>query len=330
MSKRHPIAEFDLINDYFADMTSQRGDVVLGVGDDAALLRVPQGMDLAVSVDTLVAGVHFFPDISPVNLGYKALAVNLSDLAAMGAEPAWATLALTLPEVDDFWLREFCRGFAELAGQYELQLVGGDTTSGPLSITVQVHGLLPMGKGLTRGGARVGDEIYVTGTLGDAAMALDCKHAWADRSDLLPLIARLERPTPRVEAGLALRGLASSAIDISDGLLADLGHILQSSGVGASLELDKIPLSSPIAANLQGGEEWGIIIAGGDDYELCFTLPAEHRDQVAAISRRSGVNMTPIGIIEAQRGLRCLQGDGSLWTTGRTGYEHFSSRGGET
>lgn len=330
MSKRHPIAEFDLINDYFTDMTSQRGDVVLGVGDDAALLRVPQGMDLAVSVDTLVAGVHFFPDIPPVNLGYKALAVNLSDLAAMGAEPAWATLALTLPEVDDFWLREFCRGFAELAGQHELQLVGGDTTSGPLSITVQVHGLLPMGKGLTRGGARVGDEIYVTGTLGDAAMALDCKHAWAGRSDLQPLIERLERPTPRVAAGLALRGLASSAIDISDGLLADLGHILQSSGVGARLELDKIPLSSLVATNLQGGEEWGIIIAGGDDYELCFTLPAEHRDQVAAISQRTGINMTPIGIIEAQRELRCFHADGSLWTSERTGYEHFSNRGGET
>ncbi|MES9972463.1 MAG: thiamine-phosphate kinase [Candidatus Thiodiazotropha sp.] len=214
MSKRRPISEFDLINDYFAGMTPKRGDVVLGVGDDAALLRVPQGMDLAVSMDTLVAGVHFFPDTSPVNLGHKTLAVNLSDLAAMGAEPAWATLALTLPEVDEDWLREFCRGFAELAGRYKLQLVGGDTTSGPLSITVQVHGLLPEGTGITRGGARVGDEIYVTGTLGDAAMALSRQHEWAGKQDLQRLGGRLEWPIPRVEAGLALRGLASSAIDI--------------------------------------------------------------------------------------------------------------------
>jgi thiamine-monophosphate kinase len=330
MSKHHPISEFDLISDYFSGLTPQRSDVMVGIGDDAALLRIPQGMDLAVSVDTLVAGVHFYPDTSPANLGHKALAVNLSDLAAMGAEPAWATLALTLPKVEESWLREFCRGFAALANQYQLQLVGGDTTAGPLSLTLQVHGLLPMGKGLMRGGAQVGDAIYVTGTLGDAAMALETKGEWSVRSDLQPLIARLERPTPRVEVGLALRGIASSAIDISDGLVADLGHILASSGVGAKVELDKLPLSPLVAASHQGGERWEAIIAGGDDYELCFTLPPEHRDQVDVIAQRTGVKITPIGVVEAQQQLHCIKPDGSLWTSERAGYQHFSNRDGET
>ncbi|MEW8028914.1 MAG: thiamine-phosphate kinase [Candidatus Thiodiazotropha sp.] len=329
MSKRRDISEFDLINDYFADMTSPRGDVALGIGDDAALLRVPQGKDLAVSVDTLVAGVHFFHDVSPVDLGHKVLAVNLSDLAAMGAEPAWATLAVTLPGIDDLWISEFCRGFSELAAHYNLQLVGGDTTSGPLSITVQVQGLLPMGKGLTRSGARVGDDIYVTGTLGDAALALVCKREGGNREEMQHLLQRLERPLPRVEAGIALRGFASSAIDISDGLAADLGHVLKSSGVGARVELDRIPLSPSVRASLRESKDWSIVIAGGDDYELCFTLPSVHRDRVAAIARRTGVAMTRIGVIEAQSDLHCLLPDGSLWSPARTGYEHFSRADGE-
>ncbi|MES9829740.1 MAG: thiamine-phosphate kinase [Candidatus Thiodiazotropha sp.] len=329
MRKRSDISEFDLINDYFACMTAQREDVALGIGDDAALLRVPQGMELAVSVDTLVAGVHFFPDISPSDLGHKVLAVNLSDLAAMGAEPAWATLALTLPGVDGLWISEFCRGFSELAAHYDLQLVGGDTTSGPLSITVQVQGLLPMGEGLTRSGAQVGDDIYVTGTLGDAALALVCKRDGDDRQGMPQLLERLDRPIPRVEAGIALRGFASSVIDISDGLAADLGHILQSSGVGASVDLDRIPLSPPVTASLKKTNDWSLIIAGGDDYELCFTLPPVHRDQVASISRRIGVTMTRVGVIDAQTDLRCLLPDGSLWSPEHTGYEHFSRSDGD-
>jgi thiamine-monophosphate kinase len=318
------ISEFDLIDNYFSGITPKREDVVLGIGDDAALLRVPQGMDLAVSIDTLVAGVHFFPDISPADLGHKVLAVNLSDLAAMGAEPAWATLALTLPEVDDHWIGEFCRGFSELATYHDLELIGGDTTSGPLSITVQVHGLLPTTKGLRRGGGQVGDDIYVTGTLGDAALALEGRRKGVDREDLQPLLRRLERPTPRVEAGLALRDIASSAVDVSDGLVADLGHILTASGVGARLELDKLPLSSAVTSALRGGEDWSIVIAGGDDYELCFTLPARHRSRVEAISRELGVKMTRIGIIEEQSGLRCYLPDGSPWMPKHAGYEHFS------
>jgi thiamine-monophosphate kinase len=318
------ISEFDLIDNYFSAITPKRDDVVLGIGDDAALLRVPQGMDLAISIDTMVAGVHFFPDISPVDLGHKALAVNLSDLAAMGAEPAWATLALTLPEVDDQWIGEFCRGFSELATCHDLQLIGGDTTSGPLSITVEVHGLLPTTKGLRRSGAQVGDDIYVTGTLGDAALALEGWRMGVDREDLQPLMQRLERPTPRVEAGLALRDLASSAVDVSDGLVADLGHILTASGVGARLELDRLPLSSAVNAAVHDGEDWSIAIAGGDDYELCFTLQARYRGRVEAISRASGVDMTRIGMIEEQTGLRCYLIDGSPWIPKHVGYEHFS------
>jgi thiamine-monophosphate kinase len=325
MTKRSKISEFDLINHFFSSMTSKRGDVVLGIGDDAALLRVPQGKDLVVSVDTMVAGVHFFPDVSALNLGHKVLAVNLSDLAAMGAEPAWATLALTLPGIDYDWVSEFCRGFSALASDYGLQLVGGDTTSGPLSVTVQIQGLLPMGKGLTRSGAQVGDDIYVTATLGDAALALSCMRAKDQRADLVQLLERLERPIPRVEVGLALRDIASSAIDISDGLAADLGHILQASQVGAKVELDKIPLSPPVSAAIQQSRDWSIAIAGGDDYELCFTLPPLHRDRIAAIAQQTGVAVTPIGVIEAQTGLRFLLPDGSLLTPEYIGYEHFSS-----
>ncbi len=324
MSKSNRITEFDLIEDYFAAITQQRHDVLLGIGDDAALLRVPQGMDLAVSVDTLVAGVHFFPDIAPADLGYKALAVNLSDLAAMGAKPAWATLALTLPRIDDVWIGGFCSGFTELATQFGLQLVGGDTTSGPLSVTVQVQGLIPRGQGMRRSGARVGDDIYVTGTLGDAALALACRVEGVEHNDLQTLGTSLDRPVPRVEVGLALREFATSAIDISDGLAADLGHILKSSAVGASLQLENIPMSPQVAAAREQTDDWSMVVAGGDDYELCFTQSTAHRDRLAEISRRTGVTMTRIGVIEEQAGLRFVQPNGMAWLPDRKGYEHFS------
>jgi thiamine-monophosphate kinase len=319
------ITEFDLIDDYFSAMTPEREDVLLGIGDDAALLRVPQGMDLAVSMDTLVAGVHFFPDVSPADLGYKVLAVNLSDLAAMGAKPAWATLALTLPRIDELWVGEFCRGFRDLAVRHDVQLIGGDTTSGPLSITVQVQGFLPSGMGLTRGGAQVGDDIYVTGSLGDAALALACRREGVGHENLQQLMEHLDRPIPRIEAGIALRDIASSAVDISDGLAADLGHILKASGVGARVELDKLPLSSAVSATIHGAEDWSIVIAGGDDYELCFTSSTKFRDKVEELSRYSGVSMTKIGVIKAQTELHCYLPDGSLWSPKHTGYKHFST-----
>lgn len=318
-------AEFALINHYFKKLTDSRDDVVVGIGDDAALLRVADGMLLAVSMDTLVSGVHFFEDVSPEALGHKALAVNLSDLAAMGAEPAWATLALTLPEVNESWVSAFCRGFAGLAKQYGVQLVGGDTTRGPLSVTVQVHGFVPQPLSMRRDGAQVGDDIYLTGSLGDAALAL--KLLKTDRSALaeLPMLQkRLERPQPRVEAALALRHLAHSAIDLSDGLLADLGHILKLSGVGATLELARIPLSSEVAAEVATQKDWRFIVAGGDDYELCVTLPETARAEVAKIAADLDLNITRIGQIEAQPGLRCLDNCSRDWQPPQLGFDHFA------
>ncbi|MES9865870.1 MAG: thiamine-phosphate kinase [Candidatus Thiodiazotropha sp. LLP2] len=319
-------AEFALINRYFKKLTKSRDDVVLGIGDDAALLKVPDGMTLAVSMDTLVSGIHFFEDVTPEYLGHKALAVNLSDLAAMGAAPAWVTLSLTLPEVNETWVYDFCRGFAGLAKQYDVQLIGGDTTKGPLSISVQVHGFVPQHLAMRRDAARVGDDIYVTGTLGDAALAL--KHLKDNqlKSPLsLPLIDRLERPQPRVEAGVALRHLAHSAIDLSDGLLADLGHILSLSGVGASLALEKIPLSSEVASVVDLHRDWSLTVSGGDDYELCVTLPEAGRAEVAEISCRLGLAITRIGKIEKQPGLRCRESNGNIWSPPHLGFDHFSS-----
>ncbi|MCU7904488.1 MAG: thiamine-phosphate kinase [Candidatus Thiodiazotropha sp. (ex Epidulcina cf. delphinae)] len=328
MNQRRATAEFDIIRRYFSALTPSRDDVDLGIGDDAALLLAPRGMGLALSIDTLVAGVHFFPDVSPASLGYKALAVNLSDLAAMGAEPAWATLALTLPQIDESWIAAFSQGFAALAGQYGVQLVGGDTTYGPMSITVQVQGFVPAGEGLRRSGARAGDDIFVTGSLGDAALALNrLQRGLPEPPDAVLLKERLERPQPRVEAGLALRDVATSAIDISDGLLADLGRVLEASGVGARLELVNIPLSKAVAAEVHATGDWSIGVAGGDDYELCFTLPPGRRSQVNELSGRLNLSMTRIGRIEETPGLRCFGMDGGLWAPSHDGYEHFSANG---
>jgi thiamine-monophosphate kinase len=321
------LSEFDLIGQYFANLTTSREDVLLGIGDDAALLEVPPGQVLVVSVDTLVAGVHFFADVSPESLGHKSLAVNLSDLAAMGAEPAWATLALTLPAVTPSWLEAFAGGFARLAASHGLALVGGDTTRGPLSITVQVHGLVPVGQALQRRGARVGDLIYVTGSLGEAALAL--KKRLAGLGDALSpaLLQRLEKPQPRIEAGLALRGLASSAIDLSDGLLADLGHILTASGVGARIALQQLPLAPAVADWIAESGEWTVALAGGDDYELCFTAAADHREEIQHLSQQMNLAMSCIGQVEAMPGLRAIKADGQPWDATITGFDHFSMPG---
>ncbi|MEJ2591790.1 MAG: thiamine-phosphate kinase [Candidatus Thiodiazotropha sp.] len=327
MSEPVALSEFDLIRRFFSHVTGAREDVLLGVGDDAALLAVPPGQALAVSVDTLVSGVHFLPSVAPAALGHKSLAVNLSDLAAMGAEPAWATLALTLPEADASWLQAFAEGFGALAVQYGVQLVGGDTTRGPLSVTVTVHGLVPAVSALRRSGARAGDRIYVTGCLGDAALYLDALKTGCAVPGIESLRDRLERPMPRVEAGLALRGLAGGAIDISDGLLADLGHILEASGVGARFDLDRIPLSAAATAWLAAGGDWATLVAGGDDYELCFTADPAKAPEIEAISRSLGLAMTPIGVIETAPGLRVTAPDGSLWQPARTGFDHFPPAG---
>jgi thiamine-monophosphate kinase len=259
------VAEFALIDRIRKRCDATRADVRLGIGDDAALLAVPSGKLLAVSTDTLVAGVHFLPDTAARDIGWKALAVNLSDLAAMGAEPAWATLALTLPSADARWVDEFADGFAELSREHCVALVVGDTTQGPLSITVTIHGLVPAGAALTRAAARVGDGVYVTGTLGDAAAGLLLVQSNAEAS--APLLERLHRPTPRVQQGLILRGRATACIDVSDGLAADLGHICDASGVGAQIDADALPASSELSAAFDANARRAFQLAGGDDYE---------------------------------------------------------------
>jgi len=326
-----PLSEFDLIHRYFTPAAPAREDVIQGVGDDGAVLHVPIGMDLVASVDTLVSGVHFFPDVDPATLGYKALAVNLSDMAAMGAEPAWATLALTLPTVDETWLAAFSRGFFELAEHYGVQLVGGDTCRGPLSISVQIHGFIPQGAALRRAGALPGDLIYVTGTLGDAGLALQAlrQHQVLPESHGPYLKGRLERPSPRVFEGLALRGIASAAIDISDGLAADVGHILAASGTGATLEMERLPVSSAFVAvaqkiALDADSCWQLPLSAGDDYELCFTVPAAKQAKIEQVFARFGCGATRIGAIELQPGLRCKLASGEILTPTSTGYQHFN------
>jgi thiamine-monophosphate kinase len=326
MTTQSTKSEFDLIHEYFTGLTHSRSDVTLGIGDDGALLRVPDKMELVVSIDTLVAGVHFFADVSPQALGHKALAVNLSDLAAMGAEPAWVTLALTLPEVDNAWLKGFAQGFAALAQEYNVALVGGDTTRGPLAVSVQAHGWVPEGRALRRDGARAGDDIYVTGYLGDAALCLLSSQNPSAKSLFETLRYRLERPQPRIEAGLALRGIATSAIDISDGLAADLGHILQASGLGASISLVELPLSEPLSQWLQAGEDWNVVVAGGDDYELCFTADPVHRADIDQLGQTLGLSISRIGNLERQPGLRIVQEDGELWQGPVTGFDHFAGK----
>jgi thiamine-monophosphate kinase len=315
------LSEFDLIRRYFARCGAFRADVPLGVGDDCALLRVPPLTELAVSIDTLAAGIHFLADCDPEGLGHKCLAAGLSDLAAMGAEPAWATLALTLPRADEEWLTGFARGFCSLASAHGVSLVGGDTTSGPLSITVQVHGFVPAGRAVTRGGARPGDLVCVSGSLGDAGLALRLLQNGERVSG--PLRERLERPSPRAELGLALRGLATAMIDISDGLAADLGHILEASGVGAEVQLQSLPLSAEVASVVREGGDWGLPMASGDDYELCFSLPPEREDELAPIASRCACNLSVIGHIDGGSGLSCVLPNGGKWQPRSTGFDHF-------
>ncbi len=317
-------SEFDLIREFFSFSSSSGEGVVLGAGDDCALLEVSAGMELAVSMDTLLEGVHFPESTAAADVGYKALAVGLSDLASMGAKPVWATLALTLPGIDRTWLRGFSEGFSSLAREQGVALVGGDTTRGPLTvITVQVHGLVPQGHALRRAGACCGDLIYVTGSLGDAALALYLMQQGTSVAGWLQ--RRLNRPAARVEQGAALRGLASACIDISDGVLADLGHIFEACGAGARLELERIPLSEHyLACENALQERYQLALAGGDDYELCFTIPAEKKAQLERLFTRQGWRCSCIGVIESQPGLRCFLDDGSRYHPHSKGYDHFA------
>ncbi len=317
------MSEFDLIRRHLSGVGAGRDDVLVDVGDDCALLGVPDGRELAVGVDTLVAGVHFLPDCDPEALGWKALAVNLSDLAAVGAEPAWATLALTLPAADEAWLGAFVRGFGELAAAEDVRLVGGDLTRGPLTITVQAHGLVPVSHALRRGGAQPGDIVCVSGALGDAGLAL--RHL--RRGDPLDdyLRRRLERPAPRIALGEVLRGLATAAIDLSDGLVSDLGHVLDASGCAACVELERLPLADQVAAVVAADEDWSLPLASGDDYELCFTLPRAAAGQLPVLAAAAACPITIIGEIVPGQGLRLVRADGSGWTATGGGYDHFAT-----
>lgn len=313
------LSEFKLIQQYFSELTRSRDDVVLGIGDDCALLEPPAGKLLAVTMDTLVAGRHFVPHVEPESLGHKALAVNLSDLAAMGAEPAWAALALSLPEVDEQWLESFARGFACLAAEYAVQLVGGDTTRGPLSISIQVQGFVDPGMALRRDGAHPGDSIYVTGDLGLAALELFLLQQ--GRLDW-PADA-LDKPWPRVREGMSLAGIASAAIDISDGLLADLGHICQASGTGARIQCAKLPLDQRVKQHIQSTGDWSLPLSGGDDYQLCFTVSPHRRQQLEQLMREQGFGFTLIGEIEAGQDVRVIMPDGKQAKPVTGGFDHF-------
>lgn len=328
------MGEFDLIAHYFTRPTPR---AVLGVGDDCALLQPAPGTQLAISSDMLVEGRHFFADVDPAALGHKALAVNLSDLAACGAKPLAFTLALALPHVDAAWLAPFSRGLLALADAHGCELVGGDTTRGPLNICITVFGEVPVVHGksqaLLRSGARAGDDVYVSGTLGDARLALEALRGnLALPAELLAQARqRLERPTPRVALGQALRGVASAALDISDGLLGDLQHILKASGVGATLDtsiaIDLIAACTyPACAKdlFFLKDRLGYVLAGGDDYELAFTAPVSARQAVQAAARQADTPVTRIGCIDAEPGLRLLDADGQPLTGAFASFDHFA------
>lgn len=324
-----PLSEFDIIDKYFSLRQRERDDVVLGIGDDAALLRVPPGMELAVAVDSIFEGVHFPVGTDGTAVGHKALAVNLSDMAAMSAEPAWATLALSMPKADEAYVAAFAEGFFHVAETFNVQLVGGDTVRGCLGATVQVGAWVPAGAALRRSGAKPGDLVYVSGTLGDAAAGLRIVQEGQTRGlakgDADFLVERLNRPSPRVALGMALRTIAAAAIDVSDGLAADLGHILAASHVGARLEVAALPLSEPLKRWGRDRREChGLALGGGDDYELCFTVPPIYESRLRTAAEAVGCPVTRVGTIEKQPGLRLCDADGSLWRGVPAGYNHFA------
>jgi thiamine-monophosphate kinase len=316
------MTEFDLISRYFTRPTP---NALLGVGDDAALLEVSGGNVLAVSSDMLVSGTHFSSDADPFLLGHKSLAVNLSDMAAMGASPRWATLAIALPEANEPWLEMFSAGFFALAQQYGVDLIGGDTTRGPLNLCVTIFGEVPAQQALRRNGAQLGDEVWVSGTLGDAALALSHLQGRIilNNIEYAACAPALHQPLPRVSLGLALRGIVNSAIDISDGLLADLGHILDASQLGARLDFSAFPASSILRAHIQHPLATQCALSGGDDYELCFTAPAARHGDILDIAARLELPLTHIGMIIAGQGCTVLDTAGNPINIEASGYDHF-------
>lgn len=336
------MAEFSLIERFCTGIGAQHSSTKIGVGDDAAVVSIPPSMELAISVDTMVAGVHFYPDVAPQNLAHKLLAVNLSDLAAMGAEPKWATMTLTTPTVDSQWLEQFSVSLDAIAKQYGVQLIGGDTTQGQLNLSIQIMGLLPQSKALTRRGAEVGDDVYVSNVIGDPALALHYLQADKDKSkqsnsefnDLLPtsLLATLEQPTPQLALGQGLLELANSCIDISDGLVADLSHIAQQSNVSIQLAVNDVPVSEHYQRYLDNGGDIDLALTGGDDYQLAFTVPTQRRALIDALANDLALPITRIGQVTARvspesrqpNDLVALFNNGQPYELGKnSGYEHF-------
>ncbi len=320
------LSEFDLIKQYFVQNYATDSRIALGIGDDCALINPSPGMQLAISSDMLVSGRHFFPDADPYHLGHKCLAVNLSDLAAMGAKPLAFTLALSLPEANPNWLLPFSKGLLDLAQTHHCRLIGGDTTKGPLNICITIFGELPPGTALRRDAAQVDDDIWVSGTLGDARLALAAywKELALSPEDHRQAATRMHTPTPRIELGIALRGIAHAALDISDGLIGDLGHILESSTLGARLFIDRLP-AGPVLRQQSLEQRRTFTLAGGDDYELCFTAPVHQREAVIAAGITSNTSVTRIGKIEANQGLRLLDDNHQTIKLSLQAFDHFTS-----
>lgn len=314
-------SEFNLIAQYFTRPTAQTD---LGIGDDAALISITQGMQLAISADTLVAGTHFFADCDPYQLGWKSLAVNISDMAAMGAQPKWATLAIALPDMDGTWLKAFSQGFFACADQFDIDLIGGDTTRGPLNISVQIMGEVPFDKAIKRSGAKIDEDIWVSGSLGSAAIGLaHLQNKTHVLGGALPAcLNALHMPMPRLALGLVLRDIATSCIDISDGLLADLGHILHASMLGATVDLAKIPCIDYLKQDLQSSQIQQAILAGGDDYELCFTAPKSKRAEIHMLSNQLSLMLTLIGETQANPGINVMHNTQKL-NIDYKGFDHF-------
>ena len=315
--------EFDIIKNYFTKQSIHRTDVIIGIGDDAAIVKVPPQHELVVTTDSLLVDVHFPASTSPADIAHKALAVNLSDLAAMAATPAWFTLALTIPNADTIWLSAFADGLFKLAYRYQIELIGGDLTRGPLSITIQAMGYIPEQQAILRSLAKPGDLIYVTGQLGEAGLALKLLSQKKIGSENLSLLERLNRPEPRIEVGERLRGIAHAAIDISDGLAADLGHILEESHVGAVIYVDKLPFSTTLKHLVSVEEAIALALNSGDDYELCFTVSSQKKMEIEKRLSDITCSMTCIGYITQQSGLVCQYQNGIRYHGTIQGYQHF-------
>jgi thiamine-monophosphate kinase len=318
--------EFELIKRFFSEQAIKRKDVVLGIGDDCAIVTPSERQNIAITTDTLVAGVHFPHETSARAIGHKSIAVNLSDLAAMGAEPSWISLAITMPEIDEDWVKEFCAGVFELCEYYNVQLIGGDTTQGPLSITVTAQGLIPINKHLTRSGAKAGDWVYVTGEIGDAALALKYIFKEVDvAAEYRESVQRsLDFPTPRILAGQALRGYASAAIDLSDGIISDLGHICSASKVGANIVLDDLPISNALRDSVDVEDAFEMALVGGDDYELLFTVSEDNKVGMETALANTGNTITCIGQINRSEKITTTLNSKPVAINAKS-FEHFSA-----